>query len=446
MNIKNGDCIHIIQYGTFNENRYFLGDYSEDFDLIGINSNIIAYAPSGVGAFIAPLRNKSFFIDPQTHAFQHDISSVMKKKDGEDVVMNSIKCLSEIYGTVIKANVGNRALETNDFSDDAINLICQNTLRFELNVIEDAIRNSEYWEFLEDQEDLDLKPNILIAPYLFFKQQGLSDLLNINKRFIDESKRLLNSVVSGHGKPLFAEIVIEKEIMRSPSFSKEIIDMYSECDVDGFMIWIDDFQESSASESDLWAYKKLLIELNKSKKPILDLRGSYFSIVLASKEISLLAGVGHGIEYGENRKVIPVRGGVPRAKFYFPQFHQRVDYDPDATKILLEMGWAKNKSKYLENVCPCDICKSLIKNSVTDGFAKFGETKTSEKNNQDYSTGEALDKSRKHYLNNKKREYEFCRNSSLEKIIEKLERADKLSKQIRSYSFSHMKEWLNVLQ
>jgi len=79
LTIKNGQCLQVVLFGTFNESKYFLGDYRDSFDLIGFNANIIAHAPEGVAAFVSQLTNKTYFIDPQMHAFQQPIRTVMRK-------------------------------------------------------------------------------------------------------------------------------------------------------------------------------------------------------------------------------------------------------------------------------------------------------------------------------------------------------------------------------
>ena len=265
-------------------------------------------------------------------------------------------------------------------------------------------------------------------------------------KFITESKAEVSSNSSLLPKIVYAEIVIDKDILIDSEEVEKVIKEYSACVIDGFLIWIDNFLEISESEKTLGKYKDFLIELSKCGKPIIAMHGSYFSVSLAGKDKKLLAGVGHGIEYGEYRPVIPVGGGVPLAKFYFPKFHKRVDYDPDANNILLEMGWAKNKQAYLSKVCSCNMCKKIITTDVETSFHEYGETKISEKNNQAYPTASAMDKSRTHYLYNKVEEYLFCRSSTISSIIEKLQENQKTAEKLKVvHPFDHLKKWINVL-
>jgi hypothetical protein len=61
LNLKNGDCKHVVLFRTFNENKYFSGDYKDKFDLVGFNANIIAHAPDGTAAFISRQFEISYF-------------------------------------------------------------------------------------------------------------------------------------------------------------------------------------------------------------------------------------------------------------------------------------------------------------------------------------------------------------------------------------------------
>jgi hypothetical protein len=184
--------------------------------------------------------------------------------------------------------------------------------------------------------------------------------------------------------------------------------------------------------------------LKKKGQPIIALHGSYYSIAL-SGEKGLLAGVGHGIEYGESRPVVPVGGGVPLAKFYFPKFHKRIDYSPDAQDILIEKGWHLNPRMYFAHVCSCDMCRKIIQEDVEKGFEEYGETKKSEKNNRPYPTPDAMDKSRRHYLNTKINEYHRCMSLSISEIISELQNSHTIAERISSHPFTHLQKWANVL-
>ncbi len=449
MEFKNGACLHVMLYGTFKENQYFLGDYKDSFDLIGFNSNIVAHAPDGIAAFVSQLKNKNYFIDPQTYAFTQSARYISNKdKNGKWAIKNSIKKLAEHYGTIINERINEKSDFTpillSDFDEKKSKELCENVLNFELNTLDNAIKNSDYKDFLVDEEDkvIELKPSFLIAPYFLLDPDNLNAEIIQNNNFIKYSKELIKD------KQIFAEMVLHEEIIDNIKFTNEIIKGYENCTADGIILWIDNLEESSEqiTESYLNSYINFLKDMLVCNKPIILLHGSYLSIILSNSKYRLLAGVGHGIEYGESRSVIPVGGGVPTAKFYFPKFHKRVDYHPDAENILLEKKWDDKPDEYFKNVCDCNKCKEIIKEPVMECFSLFGLTKPSDKNNKLYPTSDALDLSRRHYLNNKVKEYDYCRKTQNNEILGDLEKNCKVADNIVSYSFNHLRKWHNVIK
>jgi hypothetical protein len=65
-----------------------------------------------------------------------------------------------------------------------------------------------------------------------------------------------------------------------PESINKVIEEYSKCPADGFLIWLDDFSEVSVSETILRRYKEFLYKLGNPGKPIIAMHGSYFSIAL----------------------------------------------------------------------------------------------------------------------------------------------------------------------
>jgi len=446
LNIQNGECLHIVLFGTFNENKYFLGDYKDKFDLIGFNANIVAHAPAGMAAFISQLKNKSYFIDPQIYAFQQPIKTIMRKReDGSWGLKRSIEKLAGEYGSIIKEKVGIETIQAQELDKNLIKEVCKNVLKFEYNKIKQAAENLDVKPFLDFSGE-ELRPEFLIAPYFYLDPDNLEKQLEINMNFLDVSNNLVNDKSSDYEGKLFAEIVIDKDVLVIPEKKDLVVERYKSCNSDGFIIWIDDFLEVDDKLDTLDKYKAFLKELATCEKPILQLHGSYLSVILAGKELKLLAGVGHGIEYGEYRPIVPVGGGVPLAKFYFPKFYKRVNYHPDSSNILIEMNWTSSKYKYFEELCSCNMCQEIIADDVIDSFQKYGETKLG-KDGRRNPTAEAMDMSRRHYLNNKIDEYIFCRENSIQTIIKQLKQGHSIAEKLKKiHSFDHLNRWIKVLE
>lgn len=446
MTIENGQCLHVVLFGTFNERKYFLQDFKDTFDLVGFNANIIAHAPQGIAAMVAMMANKNYFIDPQFHAFQQPIRTIMRKKNNEWVVKESIRKLAEHYGSIIPEQLGVSPIPAGSLDSDAKKTLTENIIDFQWNILETGSEDQEYREFL-DFTDSQLRPQFLIAPYFYIEPDNFENELSDNLDFVKLSSGYMNSHPELKDEALFAEIVLHKEVLSDERMINHIADIYHNLEVDGLLLWIDDFHEVEETAALLKDYVNFLSLLkNSTGKPVINFHGSYLSVALAGPAVALLAGVGHGIEYGESRPVIPVGGGIPLAKFYFPRFHKRIDYDPDASNILLEMNWVEDRRAYLKNVCSCPTCRNVIDDDVISGFQAFGETNISEKSGKAYPTSGAMDLSRQHYLFNKFDEYQFVKSASIDDIINKLSEARNVAKNVEKiHPFNHLQKWVKVL-
>lgn len=438
MKINNGDALHLVLFGTTNEGKYFLQEFRDKFDLVGFNANMIAYSPEFMALFISKLSNKTFFIDPQTYAFQQPTKTLLKKSNGKLVPKKSLLKLAQIYGSKILELIGKDSLDPALLSDTEIKLISGSVLTFQKSFVQSNI-SEEIREFLEGEI---IQPAFLISPYFYMQADNITEVLRANVKFIEESKKLLEA-----DDKLYAEIAISQEVLNDPVLCNNLETHYQSAAVDGYVLWIDNFSELEATEYLLNRFKHFIRSLSSSKRPIIMLHGSYLSIVFSSMHFKYLAAVGHGIEYGENRALVPVGGGVPTAKFYFPKYHQRIKYDSETQDILLEMNWIKSRKTFLENVCDCDICKSLIiDDDVVNHFITYGETKLSEKNDKLYPTGKALDLSRRHYLTNKIIEYKKLNSLTLDEIVNDLGVAqEEVNKFKTVLSINHLARWKNVI-
>lgn len=442
MKRHNGDCLQVLLFGTFAESRYYLGEFKYLFDLVGFNANMIAHAPDGVSAFVAQLANKAFFIDPQTHAFQQPLKTVMRKNDDGDWELKpSIRKLACEYGSFVSKAAGVSRIGPG-LSEGELKEITEGCLSFQWNKLQSSLEQSDAKEFLGD---VHLRPEFLVAPYFYLEPDEFNEELKDNLRFVEQARAVLTKIVDKESVPLYAELVVGKELLIDNSKYKKITDDYKDSAADGFLLWIDNFSEVIESKDSLKKYLSLLTNLRSTEKPIIALHGSYLSVALSGPGFSSLAGVGHGIEYGESRSVIPIGGGVPLAKFYFSKFFKRVNYDPDALDVLLEMNWIADRKTFLREVCSCVICKDTIGEDVVNSFHKYGETRVSAKNNKAYPTREAMHLSRTHYMHRKRAEHEFCKTASTKVIIDELSNSASVSAGIKSQSFDHLKKWADVL-
>ena len=450
---------HLIRMGTNSEKKY-CRDFQNQYDAIVINANILAHTTSSMSSFLGCELSKDFLIDPQTYAFQ-SYGNLLQSSKSEKTSTNVKKSISSMltsYGEKIKniIEVEKRSILYNDFLGKSgeifLHELSENVINFQLNTIQNqSLENSEYGEYIQyelssNTQTVNLKPFALIPPYFYMTENTVDNWIPHNTKAIKYCKEKFQ------GESIYAQIVINKEILLNNLILDKIVNEYSLTNADGYFIWIDGFDEKNIGQTYLNNFIYLLKNLNKNNKPIYQIYGSYFSIMLTK---SYLSGTCHGMEYGEDREVFPVGGGIPVSKFYMPDLHKRLLYR-DALKFLLAKGYLINKETYFSNVCNCKTCKQVINNNPEIDFSAFGDfnsttfkRKAGNKEysvTMDYPTTEAKDLCLKHYLYNKTKEYEYVSSNSWQDLIQQLKEAHTNSCKILGDDVDYLLTWANVIQ
>jgi uncharacterized protein Usg len=155
-----------------------------------------------------------------------------------------------------------------------------------------------------------------------------------------------------------------------------------------------------------------------------------------------LIGVSHGLEYGESRSVVPVGGGFPTAKFYYPKLHIRLIFR-DAFRAVRASNGTNSVDEYHNQICNCKMCKEVIINDPEINFEEYGRT-VQKKGGRPYPATETKDKTVAHYMWCKKREYRFA--PSKDNVIQELNETKKLlGGTLHSSNVQHCKVWSTVL-
>lgn len=416
---------HLLRYGTHADKEYFLGSFSSDhfFDAIMLNGNMVAYSVGAMGSFVLRI-DKPFFIDPQTHAFQHEIEYLSGKTGS---TKSSLLKLAEAVGEPITSKLlQGKSVSASDFSSEHVKKTFTNAVvDFQLNYIKNKIESRDDFSYVQyalndpDNElaDENMVPVGVIPPYFYMTKADYHEWLEINTDFIKiASEENINKSLNTN---IFGQLVISKDILEDEVVREEVAKKYRDLPCDYLMIWVDQFAEDLVTKEQLKSFRELVEYFTAGGKKVINLYGGYFSVLLTKVE-NCLQGVCHGLEYGESRGVVPVGGGIPRAKYYFPPLHSRLRY-PDFVKLNLQKGWgeAGNKNpEFNKSVCDCPQCGNL---------KKFGESVTKivgpKKIKQEFPTNAAKCHSLQHYLYTKKKEFDHVGNTVLPALLTELDQA-----------------------
>ncbi|MBJ8153495.1 hypothetical protein [Bacillus cereus] len=420
----------IIRYGTVAEQKY-INEFSDMFDLLVINANMISYASASISKFVSTQSNLNYIIDPITHALQHKIELITSSK-GE--IKKSFAKMIGSYAEFVQEKVLERknVLTPLDFEkEDNIEKFVESVIDFQKNHVIENVRDQDFYEYLE-YAGVDFQPLWYIIPYFSMNTLTMNKWLPVNLRLIEYA-------ISKYPKDKLAmQIVIEKDILREKSSIEELVGYYRDTGVERVLIWIDDFSAFESSEELIHNFCYLIKLFNQANIAVYNLYGDFFSILLCHEDSPYqLNGVCHGIEYGEKRAVVPVGGGIPINKYYYYPLHQRISYGESATALTV-LGYIpdNNYLGYYSDICGCETCKSVIGKNMNN-FEQYGGSKAIEikrKNgivNREFPTTEAKGLCIKHFLNSKNEEWKELNLKSLDEILAELLTTGEKYKEIR---------------
>ena len=407
------DLKHLVRYGTAADQKYLLKPFDATYDALIINANILAHMPNALALMLQQLK-KPFFIDPQTHAFQHGVE-YLESTANAGKIKKSVLNLIQAYGEPVKTKIVShkKALEPKDFaSTHVLKEFCRNVTKFQTKTIDSLVSkgdSAKYYAYLKKKgykTELSFSPTLVVAPYFYLTPQTFDVWLAVNIR-------CLNEVLEAEKKTslkIGAQIVIDSKILSNPDLVKKLVAEYAKNPPSVFLLWIDSFVEQAADADLLRAYVEFVEKLSVHA-PVINLYGSFFSVALMMCGIlPKLRGVAHSLEYGESRPVVPVGGGVPVSKFYLPVLHSRLPFR-FAFRATKALGGLTNPTNYYSKVCGCRECRAIIKSKPEDEFYDYGRTKKKEilrrkiPTTIEWPTPETKNHCVRHYMWNKHLEY-----------------------------------------
>lgn len=436
---------HWMMFSTFAEQNFFAYPTPDTYQGVIINANMAAYAPAGMAAFLLEktAAQTKYVVDPLTHAFQHD-PGLISNAEGEP--KKSIKSLAEAYGDPIKEIVGKRPLLPQDLADEEVlkNLV-QQCVGYQVDHLSSYIKKSDAAKYLDD-DDLSVAPYAVVAPYFYVTETTLDQWLAVNVR---SAELTVEEKVAGKR---FAAVVVSQGVAVDEEARKKLCGAFSAIPLDGFLVWIDNLDEQTASGAELRGLKDLCARLRSGgEREVINIHGGYFSILAAGPlGDHALSGVAHGPEFGEFRSVVPVGGGIPISRYYIPDLHARVRYR-DAVAMFRSKGWLESAESFHDNVCNCDECLSTLDGDPAN-FGLFGEgTVKSVKRRHgmvriEFPTSEAKQRCLRHYLQRKKREFVAASEAPRQVLLDNLKAGEDKYRDVAGLEgVGHLQLWRKVL-
>jgi len=443
---------HGIRYGIAADQKYLSGENAGKYDTLFINATACLQTPGSLSSFLAgTLQNmKPFVIDPLTHAFQHDHETLLVKKGKTKKlgIKKTLVQLAEEFKAPATKILKKRSIVPADFSSGVLKRnFCRQVVDFQLNLFQKHAEKSgieKYFKYAKLNSKI--VPAGVVAPYFFMEKELFDSWKEVNLTFVREAHKILGK----RRHPLFAEVAISRDIVLDKTLRKSLISDYVDSPADMLLLWIDNWQEHALDDVSLEAYMKLLEGLGE-KKPIWILYGSYFSVLLMKIFRSWkIKGISHGPEYGEDRSVLPVGGGVPTAKYYYPPLHHRLRFE-DAYRMGEAAGLFKSAAAFYKGVCDCAVCHSVIgDDDPSEKFGEYGETKEiefkrgSEVIVRNYPIPKSRALSVRHYIDCKEKEY--CREVTKEKVISELAESYALYNRFDPGLARHLDSWIKALK
>ncbi len=330
------------------------------YDAIVIPAHILAFFHEALPAFLYGLE-KPYIVDPMTYMYQ----SVRSYSD-EWGTRRSARKLAEAYGGEFARMVAEAAeshgTDVQGEGRSAEGSGEQRTLRllnpenilaslgrgcvvFQDEVVADVVRRL-VGRYVAVSRTLPT-PAVLLAPYFYFKSvrdPWYAACVTLQGAALDEAQRRGTQILP---------VICTQVACLEEAFQREAL--LADCGrwpADVVVLWLNGFSQSGAQEPQIRALADFVGELHaQHKKQTLMLYGGYMCMLMTGNG---LAGVSHGMLYGEHKEVrrLPP-GGPPPDRYYFPLFH-------DFRKMSHAVRIMQEVDSPVDLMCECPICSEVL--------------------------------------------------------------------------------------
>jgi hypothetical protein len=328
---------HYLWYNP--QDQHYYVNESECFDGFVVNAHILAH---NAKAFLAHqiARPKPFFVIPDVHALQFYTDELFIS--GKRGFRTSWDKLRKAYpGVVDKALAQHRSLDPDDFNSDSdLDAFASGVLDFQRNSLLQPLKSLR--RLLPTTSSEPPLPEFLVAPHFFFAGTG--------DRWHRLAIRAIQAAVKCKGnEKLYALIMCPKSCLAQSEVRAILSDFVGE-GIDGYLVWIDEFDEFAENEQTLLGLLELVHGLSSTNKPVFNLYGGHFSALL---NYSGLYAYASGVCTRDKMSAVPrIQSGGPAGgpipRYYIPELHSKLVQE-DARRLIGQIS---------SLACSCQICSS----------------------------------------------------------------------------------------
>lgn len=401
----------------------WLDSIQTDFSTLVISANVLE---TFFATTIKSVNNraKPYLIDPLTYIFSLESVDLSPKRWYSKLVSH--------YGLDLILPPGTTTVPLDRMivsgqATDSLKGLVENVIDYQRQRI---LASPEYSDFLDVEAFEGRKvnpslfaPRFLIPPYFYvgYDVEDISDVtqsewLRVNIECAKHAVALKRS-----GEKIYVAILISKSLLYFPDQIEKLVSEYSINGVDGFLLWVSDFREQRESDQALLGLVRLVSALVKLGKPIYNLYGGMFSLLLSSRGLS---GACHSICYGESKDPFAESGMLATVRYYDQDMKTKVPYGKLAEFLKLTD----------RSACDCQHCIDLR--------TVVGDSKS--------ARGKRIELTAKHFLLQRSREIIAINAGESQKIISGFNQMSQLCEQkdyTKTYRdfYIHLEIWNKIL-
>jgi hypothetical protein len=391
-----------VRLARFTLEKDVIAQFPNSFGLT-IPANLLFYYKKSMAEFIKK-NAESFFIDPMTYIFVYPTNMLKTKNFEFEVDSSGNYRLKKSFEKVVCAydeellnlfrSCTSLPLSYFDTSSNVERFV-QNNIAYQKNLLRESLDQISLYESmlgLNGSGNPNLEPEFITAPYFYFRNTS-DPWYKVNLRLSQLTKMRCPD------DRVYSVICVNKQSLNN-ALADSILSDFNE--MDGFLLFISDFNESDEAVPLLRQLRSFVSKLNESSKPILNLYGSFFSILL---KFNGLEGVSSGLCILDHRDATAeFKGGRAALRYYVPSLRGKLS-EQDFRTFLLQFNTS--------NECDCSFCQVVAeaRNSLS---AREFATHVDELFTD--GRGQLMADVMEHFLHNRLRESEMVGNNSLSEI------------------------------